>query len=704
MVDSRARIIILKIAAVLLLVILGAKLVQLQLIEGEEYYEVSQNRMSASYVEEAPRGEIYDRYGNPLVTNEVVYSLQLTKGSGDDAEFNKMLVDLVNILERAGIAHTDSLPVSDYQYVYEFEDENEDGSVDDERAAWFENNSELATSSTSAEEVIARLAEKYNVDPGYDATAVRWITGIRYEADMRGYSWTSPFTIAEDVGVEVVSQIKERQAEFPNVIVSNTYKRKYEQDGLAMHLLGRVGKMNESEYEIFKDQGYSYNDIVGKQGLEKYAESYLRGEDGTVGASADIGDGEVSVVENKAPVPGNYIITTIDSHLQKAAEQALEKNIQEIAAAGAGQEKKGGDAAAGAAVVIDIKNGDALALASYPSYTMEEFNENYSALANNEDKPLWNRAVSGTYTPGSTYKPLVAIAALETGAITPTEIIEDKGVYTEYEGYQPRCWIWSEYQTTHGRINVSKAIEVSCNYFFYEVGRRTGIDVLDQYSAMFGLGEYTGIELPEEVTGQVASPEYKAKVATTVTESSWFGGDTLQAAIGQSYHSFTPVQLANYAATIANGGTRYKVNLIKSVHSSVDGSVVKEFEPQIEEKVNMSEETIEAVKSGMRRVVDEGGSASSIFADYPVAIGGKTGTAQVGSKVSNNAVFIAFAPFDDPEIAVAVVIEHGYSGVNAAAAARDIFDAYFGIGNEATPEPSAEVTASPAADEDQNRE
>lgn len=682
--DSRVRFIILKIIAVVLLAVLCIKLVQLQLVDGEQYYEVSQNRMSSTFVEKAPRGEIYDRYGEPLVTNEVGYSLQLTKSKEDDQEFNEMLVKLVNLLEEEGCPHTDSLPISDYPFAYRFNDDNEDGSTEDEEEAWFSKNEKLVDRQTSASEVIAKLAEKYNVDAQYDPSAVRWITGIRYEADMRGYSWTSPFMIADDVGVNVVSKVKERQSEFPNVIVSQSYKRSYEKDGLATHVLGRVGKMNEKEYEIFKEKGYSYNDIVGKQGIEKYAEEYLRGTDGTTGSSRSVDGKDISVIEDKAPVPGDYLVLTIDSKLQQVVQDSLEKNIKEIAAAGAGKEKEGGDAVAGAAVVLDIKNGDVLSAATYPTYSMEDFNERYSELANDENKPLWNRAVSGTYTPGSTYKPLTAIAALETGAVTADELIEDKGIYTEYADYQPRCWIWSDYQTTHGKINVSKAIEVSCNYFFYEAGKRTGIAALDQYSKMFGLGEYTGIELPEEVKGQVASPEYKAKAASSVTDSGWYGGDTLQAAIGQSYNSFTPVQLANYAATIANGGTRYKVNLIKGIHSSVDGSIVKEHEPQVTEKINISDETINAVKSGMKRVVDEG-SASSIFSDYPIEIGGKTGTAQVGSKVSNNAVFMAFAPFENPEIAVAVVLEHGYKGSNAAYVARDIFDEYFHL-NENSPQ------------------
>ena len=392
-------------------------------------------------------------------------------------------------------------------------------------------------------------------------------------------------------------------------------------------------------------------------------------------------------------IPGNYLILTIDSDLQRVTEESLAKNIESIRNSSGTKAKNGADCNAGAAVVIDVKTGDTLALASCPTYDMSRFDEDYSELIENDAKPMWNRAVSGLYSPGSTFKPLTAIAALETNNLEVNEIIEDKGVYKFYADYQPTCWIWNEYKMTHGRQNVSAALENSCNFFFYEVGRRLGIDTLGKYAAMFGLGESTGIELSEETAGHMASPEYKKQVVQNVTSQDWYGGDTLQAAIGQSYSLFTPIQLANYAATIANGGTRYKVNLIKSIRSSVDGSVVKEFEPEIIENVNMDEDVLNAVNQGMKRVADEG-SASEVFSNYGVQVGGKTGTAQVGGG-SNNAVFIAYAPFDNPQIAVSVVLEHGVRGTNAAQVAKDIFDAYFKLAQtEQSPQPTDEVQQS----------
>ncbi len=685
MTNNKLRFLILKIVIAVMMCAVVVRLADLQLVEGESYLDVSQSRLSSSFVKKAPRGEIFDRYGVPLITNKVCYSLQLVKADLSEEKQNEIVCELVNILDEEGCAYYDTLPISESApYEFEFEDANDSGSADDEMARWFKSASSgtKITDSMSAEEVMDYYKKYYELeDDKYSERQKRTIIGVRAEADRSGFSWSTPFTVADEVSVEVVTKIKERGENFPNVIISNSYTRDLPEENIATHILGRTGKMNDEEYAVYKEKGYSLNDIVGKQGVEKYAEEYLRGTDGTVGMSRNVNGTDVQVVEERDAVPGNYLVLTIDSELQKTAEESLERNIKQIAESGGKEDKDGGDANAGAVVVLDIQSGDVLASATYPTYNLSEFNARYSELANDPDKPLWNRAVSGLYTPGSTFKPLVAIAALETGAITVDEKIEDKGIYTEYPDYQPRCWIWTQYHTTHGFISVSKALEVSCNYFFYEMGKRLGIDTIDQYASKFGLGELTGIELPEEKKGQAANPDYKKKVTESVTSQGWYGGDTLQAAIGQSYSAFTPVQLANYAATIANGGDRHKVNLIKTIRSSVDGSIIREFKPQVVEHIDISPENLKAVKLGMKDVVEEG-SAREIFADYPIEIGGKTGTAQVGSKVSNNALFVAFAPYDNPEIAIAVALEHGVAGANAAYVARDIFDKYFSSDSE----------------------
>lgn len=698
--NSKARLIVLKIVIAIMLAAVLFKLFDLQVMKGEQYLEVATSRLTTNIVEKAPRGEILDRYGSALVTNKVGYSIVMQKTGMSDDELNDMIKKLVDILYINNVEYYDSLPISFAPYNYEFEDTDEDGSVEREWTEWFEGNKyngKNIDQTMSAEAVINAYKEIYNVSDAYTEDEQRRIIGIRYEADTRGFSQTSPFTIADDVGVDVVTEIKERQSEFQGISITNNYVREYTMPGLATHILGRVGKISSEEYEEYKDSGYGYNDIIGKQGIEKWAESYLRGEDGTTGSLKKVSGSEVTIADDIDPVPGDYVVLTIDADIQQVAEQSLEDNIERISSAGGIKEKDGADCDAGAAVVIDVKTGDVLASASYPTYDMSTFNEDYQSLLENTSKPLLNRAVSGLYSPGSTFKPLTAIAALQSGNVGLNELIEDLGIYKYYDDYQPVCWIWSSAHTTHGKQNVSQALENSCNYFFYEVGRRMGIDTLDEYAAKFGLGEITGIELEEETSGHMASPEYKKEIITNVTSQDWYGGDTLQAAIGQSYSLFTPVQLANYTATIANGGTRFKVNLIKSIRSSTDGSVVKEFLPVIEDELDIDDEILDAVKDGMKKVADEG-TAAELFVDYPVAIGGKTGTAQLGTG-SNNAVFIAFAPFEDPEIAVAVVLEHGVSGTNAGYVAKDIFNKYFNISTDAEATPQATVAAEETANE-----
>ncbi|MCD8391244.1 MAG: hypothetical protein LUD03_05350 [Firmicutes bacterium] len=681
----KLRYFIIRVIMIIMFGIIAFTLFDLQVIDGEKNNEYVNNKLVTNIVATAPRGEILDRYGKPLVTNKVGYSIIMQDVGNDDEQINAVLGTLLDIMYSTGCTFYDELPICEYPYEFTFTDENGDGSSADERAEWFEKNPYLGKgieANMSADEIMNALADIYKIDGSYDVNTQRKMISIRYAAKLRGMSATVSYTIADDISVETVTQIKERQSEITGISIVNSYVREYTNPGIATHLLGRTGKINSDEYASYSDLGYGINDVIGKQGIEKWAESYLRGKDGTIGTAQD-DDVEASIITE--PVPGDYVITTLDIELQKVAEESLESTIKTIQQGDS--DGKGTDCDAGAVVVLDVNTGDTLAMASYPTYDMSTFDEDYSTLLEDSATPLVNRAVAGLYSPGSTFKPLTAIAAIQSGNLTVNEVINDEGVYRYYDSYQPVCWIWSEYGTTHGRQNVTQAIENSCNYFFYEVGRRTGIDTLDEYAAKFGLGEYTEIELPEEASGHMASPEYKKEVENNVTSSDWYGGDTLQAAIGQSYSLFTPVQLANYAATIANGGTRYKVNLIKSIRSSVDGSVVKTTEPTVEEYIDISDDALDAIKDGMKKVVDDG-SASSIFSNYEIQIGGKTGTAQVGNG-SNNAIFIAYAPFDDPEIAVAVVLEHGVKGTNAGYVAKDIFDYYFELNEEASPSPSA---------------
>ncbi len=679
---SKGRLLFIKIILVLMIGAIIWRLYDMQIINGRGYKNLSDQRVSANITQNAPRGEITDRNGKVLVTNRKGYSIKLQKTGISDEEFNAMLLKLFKIFDEDGYILTDTLPVSTEEpFSYTFDSE-------EEKKKWFEGAKSIDINMT-ADSLIEYYQNAYKISPELDRKAIRRLAGLRYDIKKSGFSINTQYVLADDVSATVVSKIKERQNEFSGVEVTQDYYRQYTQGRIAAHILGRIGKIYKEEYEDLKDKGYGMNDLVGKQGIEKVCEEYLKGTDG----SKNIYYGEDTELlgdETESPaVPGNYVVLTIDSNLQRVAEESLERNIKQIAEAGKDKEKKGGDADSGAVVVLDVNTGDVLALATYPTYDPQYFSESYNELVEDPAKPLWNRAISGTYTPGSTFKPLTAIAALSTGAISTKENIQCDGVYRFYEDYQPKCWIWSEQKETHGPLDVTHAIEYSCNCFFYETGRRVGINAINEYAAKMGLGEKTGIELSEEVSGNVSSPQYKETLYENKTEKSWVGGDTIQTAIGQSYSAFTPIGLANYVATIANGGTRYKTNIIKSINSSVDGTIIKENKPIVASTVEISEDNLNAVRQGMLGVADEG-SAKQIFSGYPISVGGKTGTAQISNKVSNNALFVSFAPFDKPEIAVAVVIEHGYRGANAAYVARDIYDEYFNLNAAASTEAPVE--------------
>ncbi len=652
-----------------LAIILFSRLVYLQVIKGEEYHDQVTHRLNTTFSVKAPRGKITDRYGKPLVTNRLGYSIKLKKTDATDKEMNDSLLKVVNILVECGYEYSDTLPISEYPYEYTFQDENLSGTTDDEKSQWFSKKKRI-TKDMSATEVIEYYRDNvYNIGDGYTPNEIRKIVGIRYDADMSEFSALCPYTIYEDIDVDVISRIKERQSEFKGIEIEKEYYRLYNEGTLAAHILGGIGKISREEYERMKDSGYGYNDLIGKRGVEQEYEKYLKGKDGVYSEEEDI--------KEKEPKSGDYLVLTLDSDLQRVAEESLEKTIKQIAQnGGKPEDKKGADADAGAVVVLDVNSGAVLACANYPSYDPTRFNADYKELIENPANPIWNRAISGGYAPGSTFKPLVALAALETGAVTKEELLTCEGVYKFYEDYQPKCWIWGSAEKNHGEINITDAIKVSCNCYFYEAGRRVGIDAINTYAKKFGLGSVTGIDLVGEEKGNISNPDYKKRIESKKENQKWYPADTIITAIGQSYSYFTPIQLANYIATIANGGTLYKTHLLKSIRSTADGEVIVDYKPEIMGKVDILPENLEAVKQGMYGVVDEG-SASGIFENYSIPIGGKTGTAQVGSNVSENALFVAFAPFDKPEIAVAVVIEHGAKGANAAFVARDIFDEYF---------------------------
>lgn len=658
------------IIVILSLVAIG-KLFSLQIINGKEYRAISDSRLSRDIPVKAPRGEILDRYGKPLVTNRIGYSISIS-ATKDSAEINNAILNLTELFDAYGLEYEKTLPVTELK-PYEFTFESDEQSTAEEKEAQFKTKANLAQNLT-AEEVVNKYRDKYKFDESYNDWQVRKVAGMRYEMEKRNFSSNNPYLFAEDAQIDVITQIKERRDDFSCVTVYTQPIRQYTCGTLAAHILGRTGIINPEEYEELKNKGYGMNDYLGKQGIEKTFESYLKGTDGVDSIERRVGDGESEIVFSKEPVAGKTVMLTIDRDLQEATEKALSENIQRIAATST--YGNGHDASSGAAVVVDMNTGEILAVASYPTYDPERFNEDYEKISANPNTPMVNRALMGTYEPGSTYKLVTALAALEENIIEPSTLIETKGVY-KYYGHEFMCSIYRASRGTHGLLDVSRALQHSCNYFFYEMGEKLGIEKLRQYSTMLGLGEYTGIELEEEVKGQLAGPELREKM-----NQPWYPGDVLQAAIGQSDNLFTPIQMANYVATIANGGKNYKLHLLKAVKSNDNEKLMLTTSPEVKNEIEIKEDNLKAVLEGMKLVASEG-TASAAFADFPIQTGGKTGSAQV-ARGSSNGIYVGFAPFDNPQIAVAVVVEHGGSGGNVSYIARDIFRQYFFGNREVT--------------------
>ena len=649
---------IISVLVILLICLIFIKLFNLQVVNGVTYRAQSENKLLRSHTITATRGEITDRFGRPLVTSRMGFDLIAYKEYIEDEKLNQLILDTVNILEKYEASYYDTLPISENgEFIF--------NSPDYSAESDFKKNNDF-DKNMSAKEILNELIKRYEIDGKYTKTEKRKIAGIRFEMELRSFNSSTPYTIATDVPIEVVSYIREQGNKFMGIDVSVEPIRINVNGSVASHILGRVGRIYKEEYVVLKNKGYGMNDTLGKDGIEKIMEDYLKGKDGVQNIEQSIDGRTMKVLETKEATPGNNVILTLDLELQKIAENSLAKTIKDMSS---NPESLG--ASAGAVVVVDVNNGEILAIASYPTFNQNTFNEDYKELLENDAKPMWNRAISGTYAPGSTFKMLTAVAALESGVTTRYEVINDLGVYKYYESsnYTPKCWIYTDTGRTHGNQTVVQAIENSCNYYFYEVGRRMGIDTLAEYGKKFGLGEYTGIELSGESKGIFASRAYRDKI-----NSIWYPGDTLQASIGQSDHLFTPIQLANYVATLANGGTRYKLHLIKEVKSGINSKTIYKNEPEIVEKIEINKENYKAIIEGMQ-AVSETGTASNVFAGYSIPVGGKTGTASVPTGTAN-ALFVAVAPLDNPQIAIAIVVEHGGHGNYVAPIAKNIISYY----------------------------
>ncbi|MDD4689016.1 MAG: penicillin-binding transpeptidase domain-containing protein [Eubacteriales bacterium] len=654
------RFIIIYIFIAVVFVVICSQLFRLQVIEGESYRILAENRLFTTETVKAPRGEILDRNGIPLVTNRIGFGVSFRKEFIEKGQLNSLILSVVNTFKATGEGYADTLPVTlERPFSYIFSGASTQEAQKNRNS--FLKSLELSSDTTPVQ-LLNYYVKKYNIDPTLSPIAKRAIVGVRYEMENHLFSNNTPYTFSTDVSMNTVTIIKENSAKFQGISITVEPIREYTYGNMASHILGRVGVISKPEYDKKTEngKGYKLTDNIGKDGIEQYLEDYLKGKDGYSGIYQNLNGNLSQKLAQTSPQTGSYAILTIDAKVQQTLERSLEETIIKI-------QKEFSDAQSGAAVVIDVKSGEVLGMASYPTYNIASFNEDYQQLIENPLYPLWNRAIGGAYAPGSTFKMLTAVAALSEGVITESDTIVDTGVYKYYDDYQPRCWAYA--QGGHGAQNITQALMNSCNYYFYEVGRRLGIDNLEKYAKKFGLGEKTGIEISGEISGILASKDFRKK-----SKRIWYPGDTLQAAIGQSDHIFTPIQMANYIATLANGGTRYKPHLIKSVNDYTDDSKTLTVENEIVDTIDMNKKVYNSVIQGMKDVAQTG-TAASIFRDYPIPVGCKTGTATV-AQGNDNGIFVAFAPLNDPQIAVVSVVEHGGHGSYLGGVAKDIFDLY----------------------------
>lgn len=615
------------------------------------YYKIRANSSNIYFVMTDPvRGEILDRDGNGLVINDTGYKVVLDRLLISKNEENDLILKVVKSLEKLGNNWIDILPIKYESGEFSFF-EGRDSDVDTlKRVMKFPED-------CSAESCMERMISKYKLED-FSPEDSRIICSVKYNMEKNGiyFSKSTPYVLADEISKETVIFLSERTEEFRGVRIQTSIVRKCVDGELAPHILGYTGLMSAEEYEIHKDD-YPLDAIIGKMGIEGAFENFLRGVGGKRMIQISRDGGVVDVSEKEPAISGNTLFLTISSKLQKIANESLAENI-----------KKSGvrDCNSGAAVVLDVRDFSVLAASTYPSYDLDRFTHDksyYSGLYSDSSKPMLNRAFSGSYAPGSIYKPLVACAALETGNISADEKIYCGGSFNYYRGYRLRC------MGVHGAINVITGLAKSCNVFFAELGRRLGADMIKLWANKFGMGVKTGVEVGES-SGIIAGPEHSEKVG-----AKWYESGSSQAAIGQSDNMITPIQLATYVATIANGGRRGRTHLVKTITDYSRNNIIREFGFEPVENIDISPENLEIVKRGMSEVVVSGTARD--FANYPIKIAAKTGTAQ--NSGSDHTTFICFAPYENPEIAIAVVIAHGKSGMLSKNVARDIMNCYFNL-------------------------
>ncbi|HHY80689.1 MAG TPA: penicillin-binding protein 2 [Thermoanaerobacter sp.] len=733
-----------------LLAVLVSRLIYLQLIKGDYYREISMRQAIRLIPIDAPRGEIVDRYGVKLATNRPSFSVDIIKGEVVDSHLNETILKLMDILTKNNVKYKDDLPIyldENGNPYFNFKNSDEvsvkEETLKTREKAWKKANN--INENATAKEAWDILIKKFKIPKDMDPIEARKIMVVRQLMEEQGYNQYQPVEIAVDVDQKTVAEIEEKHLELPGIMINVKPVRYYPYETLLSQTLGYIGRITQEDLKNLDMSKYKLTDLVGHSGLEALYEKYLRGKDGGQQVVVDNYGRLIKNLGTEPPVPGDTIFLTIDKNIQEAAEQSLITTMQNI------REGKYGEsfpANIGAAVVVDVNTGKVLALASIPGYDPNIFatgnppkdvvNELFKSRdATADPSPIFNYATQGAVPPGSTFKMAVAFAALDTGVTTVDEKYLDPGIYP-YTGQ--RNWLWPR---TQGWVNVSDAIKYSTDTYFYEMGRRMGIDKIVEYAKKFGLDQKTGIEL-YEAKGVIASPQYKreyylgliksmVKTDTNpdgvITEEQyqkiveiidkgnlsdyntflqlekmgikdtklqrklwemmyyakhWSLTDTCSAAIGQGDNQFTPLEIASYVSTLINGGIRYKLHLVDKIVSP-DGKIVEETKPEVLDRIHIPKKYLDAIKLGMKGVTERGGTASGAFRNFPIPVGGKTGTAEVVGR-ANYAWFVGFAPYDDPQIVVVAVIYQGGHGSYAGYVARDIFDAYFGLSKNNTGE------------------
>ena len=661
-------------AACILMLLYGLRLIFLQLVNGDDFKSQATNTTDYKFTVTAARGDIVDSRGERIATSVTSYNVVLNKLLMGDEDLDGMLQKIVELLRANGESWNDTLLISQPDAAGNYTFTAEEGSTKDQKAlAAMKDNLGLQQYAT-ANDVMEKLVEDYDL-ASYPLSWQRTLGGIHYEMQLQAFSNVNNFIMAENVSEATVATIKEHSLSLPGVEIVETSTRSYEQSTVLPHVLGRVGKITAEKWKVtdengqttypLREKGYNMNDIIGISGLESAYEDELRGKDGVETITRNSDGVIVDTALTTVPEPGHTVQLTIDSRFQKAVDKALAENIDMINRVyNTGSMK----AAAGAAVVLDVKDGSVLAASNYPSFDQNLYATQYSEYSADESLPLFNRALQGLYTPGSTFKPAVAVAALDSGLINQYSTVFCNGVYTFYKGYSPRC-------TRHGHsgnIDVVTAIKWSCNVFFYDVGRRLTSDVYDAYAYKMGLGTRTGVEV-NEATGRL----------TTKNDSNYTASLDIQAAIGQGNTVVTPVQLATYAGTLANRGVRYRTHFVKAILDTNTGKVLQETQPEVMDVIEDRGDTFDLVRQGMIGVSE----TMSGLKNYPVTIACKTGTPQrsetyyVGStrKHYTNTTMVAYGPAEDAEIALGIVIEYGGGGARAGNLVADIFDAYYAM-------------------------